>query len=80
MDILIAKMQASYTAGQRSLRSRTKWTKRAVKFKRAISMVKSSGIPVDSDVQLAELFDQIVDTMHADALEDAQIDEDRRRG
>ncbi|MFZ0738253.1 MAG: LysM peptidoglycan-binding domain-containing protein [Candidatus Acidiferrales bacterium] len=72
VDTLMAKMQEDLNAGQAAFEA-GKMDEARVKFNAAISLVMSSGIPVDSDVQLAALFDQILDTMHADALEDAQI-------
>jgi membrane-bound lytic murein transglycosylase D len=74
VDILIARMQANYTAGQRTYAAGD--TEQARKlFNRAIDMVQESGIGVDSDVQLAELFDQIVDTMRSYDLDNTEADE-----
>lgn len=41
-------------------------------FDQAVSLVLASGIAVDSDPQLAALFDQILDAVHSDALENAK--------
>jgi membrane-bound lytic murein transglycosylase D len=74
VDVLIARMQANYIAGQKAYAAGD--TDEASKlFNRAIGMVQESGIVVDSDVQLAELFDQIVDTMRSYDLDNTEPDE-----
>jgi membrane-bound lytic murein transglycosylase D len=74
VDILIARMQANYTAGQRSYAAGDTDEARKL-FSRAVGMVQESGIDVDSDIQLSELFDQIVDTMRSYDLDNTEADE-----
>jgi membrane-bound lytic murein transglycosylase D len=74
VDILIARMQANYTAAQRNYAAGDIDEARKL-FNRAVDMVQESGISVDSDVQLAELFDQIVDTMRSYDLDNTESDE-----
>lgn len=74
VDILIARMQANYTAGQRSYAAGDTEEARKL-FNRAVDMVQESGVSVDSDVQLAELFDQILDTMRSYDLDNTEADE-----
>ena len=74
VDVLIARMQANYTAGQRSYAAGDTDEARKL-FNRAVDMVQESGISVDSDVQLAELFDQILDTMRSYDLDNTEADE-----
>ncbi len=74
VDILIARMQANYTAAQRNYAAGDIEEARKL-FNRAVDMVEESGIAVDSDVQLAELFDQIVDTMRSYDLDNTESDE-----
>lgn len=74
VDVLIARMQANYTAGQRSYAAGDTDEARKL-FNRAVDMVQESGISVDSDVQLAELFDQILDTMRSYDLDNIEADE-----
>ena len=74
VDILIARMQANYTAAQRSYAAGDIDEARKL-FNRAVDMVQESGIDVDSDIQLSELFDQIVDTMRSYDLDNTEADE-----
>jgi len=74
VDILIARMQANYTAAQKNYAAGDIEEARKL-FNRAVDMVEESGISVDSDVQLAELFDQIVDTMRSYDLDNTEADE-----
>ncbi len=74
VDILIARMQANYTAAQKNYAAGDIEEARKL-FNRAVDMVEESGIAVDSDVQLAELFDQIVDTMRSYDLDNTEADE-----
>ena len=74
VDILISRMQANYTAGQRSYAGGDTDEARKL-FNRAVGMVQESGIDVDSDIQLSELFDQIVDTMRSYDLDNTEADE-----
>ncbi len=74
VTILMARMQANYTAAQRSYAAGDIEEARKL-FNRAVDMVQDSGIEVDSDVQLAELFDQILDTMRHYDLDNTEADE-----
>src|SRR5271154_2325284 len=79
VEILIARMQANYTAGQRSYAAGDTEEARKL-FNRAVGMVQESGISVDSDIQLSELFDQIVDTMRSYDLDNTEADETDNTG
>jgi membrane-bound lytic murein transglycosylase D len=79
VNILIARMQANYTAGQRSYAAGDTEEARKL-FNRAVGMVQESGISVDSDIQLSELFDQIVDTMRSYDLDNTEADETDNTG
>jgi membrane-bound lytic murein transglycosylase D len=79
VGILIARMQANYTAGQRSYAAGDTEEARKL-FNRAVGMVQESGISVDSDIQLSELFDQIVDTMRSYDLDNTEADETDNTG
>jgi membrane-bound lytic murein transglycosylase D len=74
VERLIERMQANYTAGQRSYAAGDTDEARKL-FNRAVDMVQESGIPADSDIQLSELFDQIVDTMRSYDLDNTEADE-----
>jgi membrane-bound lytic murein transglycosylase D len=74
VEILVERMQANYTAGQRSYAAGDTDEARKL-FNRAVDMVQESGIPADSDIQLSELFDQIVDTMRSYDLDNTEADE-----
>ena len=73
-DILLVKMKDYFDAGQKAFDAQN-LDKARENFNNAISAVLSSGIEVDSDAEVSALFDQILDTLHADALEDAQTAE-----
>ena len=71
LEILMSQMQASFEAGQRAFDAGNLDAARD-NFNHAEALVLASGIPVDSDPQLAALFDQILDAIHSDALENAE--------
>src|ERR1700683_1519576 len=73
-DILLIKMKTYFDAGQKACEANTLDVARQ-NFNDAISAVLSSDMSVDDDPEVSALFDQILDTMHADALEDAQTAE-----
>jgi membrane-bound lytic murein transglycosylase D len=69
--VLMARMQADFDAGQKAYDAAALDDARK-DFNDAIQSVMTSGIAVDSDPELAKLFDQILDTVHEDALESDQ--------
>ncbi len=71
IEVLATEMRASFEAGQKAYDAGDLDAARD-DFNRAVSLVLASGIAVDSDPELAGLFDQILDTLHTDALENAQ--------
>jgi membrane-bound lytic murein transglycosylase D len=73
-DVLLAQLRESFEAGQKAFDAGNLDAARD-NFNHAVSLVLASGIAVDSDSDLAELFDQILDTLHTDALENAQTAE-----
>jgi membrane-bound lytic murein transglycosylase D len=73
-DILLIKMNAYFEAGQKAFDAQD-LDKARQNFNDAISAVLSTGIEVDADPEVSALFDKILDTLHADALEDAQTAE-----
>ena len=74
IDVLMARMQANYSAAQKSYAAGDTEEARKL-FDHALGMVQDSGIDVDSDVQLSELFDQILDTMRSYDLDNTESDE-----
>jgi membrane-bound lytic murein transglycosylase D len=71
VDILAAEMRSSFDAGQKAYDAGNLDVARD-NFNQAVNLVLASGISVDSDPQLAALFDQILDALHTDALENPQ--------
>ena len=71
LEILMARMRARFDEGQKAFDA-GKLDVARENFDQAVSLVLASGIAVDSDPQLAALFDQILDAVHSDALENAQ--------
>src|ERR1700733_10347474 len=71
LEILMAKMRARFEEGQKAFDAGKLDAARG-NFDQAVSLVLASGIAVDSDPQLAALFDQILDAVHSDALENAE--------
>lgn len=71
IDVLVAEVEANYQAGEREYQAgRVDQAKQ--NFDRAVNLILSSGIPVDSDPRLAKLFDSLVETIHAYELETSQ--------
>jgi len=73
--VLIEKVQASYLAGQNEYQL-GKFAKAHDDFEHAVSLVLQSGFPIDSDPQLAELFDHIGEATQAPELEALQASEE----
>jgi membrane-bound lytic murein transglycosylase D len=71
LEILMARMRARFDEGQKAFDA-GKLDVARENFDQAVSLVLASGIAVDSDPQLAALFDQILDAVHSDALENAK--------
>ena len=67
----MARMRARFDEGQKAFDA-GKLDFARENFDQAVSLVLASGIAVDSDPQLAALFDQILDAVHSDALENAK--------
>jgi membrane-bound lytic murein transglycosylase D len=71
LEILMARMRSRFDEGQKAFDA-GKLDVARENFDQAVSLVLASGIAVDSDPQLAALFDQILDAVHSDALENAK--------
>ncbi len=75
IDILLAKVQASFEAGQKEYKAGNLENARA-NFDRAVKLIFSSGFQVDADPRLSDLFDQIGESMHSYELDATQSAED----
>ncbi|MGH9562570.1 MAG: transglycosylase SLT domain-containing protein, partial [Terracidiphilus sp.] len=64
IDILVARVQESLTAGQQNLRS-GKVDQGRAELDKAINLILVSGFQAESDPRLSRLFDQIGEAMHA---------------
>jgi membrane-bound lytic murein transglycosylase D len=78
VDILIEKVQASFAAGQKAYKAGD-FDGARLNFDHAVDLIMASGIPVDSDPRLSDLFDQIGDAVHGyegEALQNAEEEPD----
>lgn len=64
VDALISKVQASFEAGQRDYRSGNLDSARE-DFDRAVDLILASGIDVQTDPRLKDLFDRLAETIHS---------------
>lgn len=67
IDVLVAKVQASYEAGQQELKAGAVDRAQA-DFDRAVNLILTSGFQADSDPRLSKLFDQLGEAVHSDEL------------
>jgi membrane-bound lytic murein transglycosylase D len=79
IDVLVGQVQASFDAGQKKYKAGD-FDNARVDFDRAVDLILASGLQVDSDPRLAELFDQIGETLHSYELNAQQNDEDENPG
>ncbi len=64
IDILVAKVQIQFDAAQKEYKA-GEFDKARTDYDRAVSLIVASGFQVDSDPRLADLFDQIGETLHS---------------
>jgi membrane-bound lytic murein transglycosylase D len=74
VDLLIAKVEAAYDAGQKAYQAGQLADARR-DFNSAVNMLMKSGLEATGDTRLKQLFDQISDTMQNYELEAEQKDE-----
>ncbi len=74
IDIVVAKVQASYDAGQKE-NSAGNIQKAQADYDRAIKLILTSGFPIDSDPRLSQLFDNISKVASPDELSAAMSDQ-----
>jgi membrane-bound lytic murein transglycosylase D len=67
IDTLVAKVQASYDAGQQEYKAGA-FVKAQSHFDHAVKLILTSGFQADSDPRLSKLFDQIGEAVHSDEL------------
>jgi len=79
IDALVAQVQASFDAGQKKYKAGD-FDKARVDFDRAVDLILSSGLPVNSDQRLSDLFDQIGETLHSYELNAERSVEDENSG
>jgi membrane-bound lytic murein transglycosylase D len=78
IDILVAKVQASFDDGQKKYKAGD-FDKARVDFDRAMDLVLQSGFQPDSDQRLSDLIDQLGETLHSyelNAEQNAEEDEE----
>jgi membrane-bound lytic murein transglycosylase D len=79
IDVLVDKVQAAYTTGQKNLKAGDLEKARA-EFDRAVDLIQASGFQVESDPRLSKLFDQIGEATQSfaqqQALNNAEADEE----
>jgi len=77
VDILVENVQKNFDAGQKEYKAGNLENARA-DFDRAVNLILSSGLQVDADPRLSDLFDQIGESMHSyelDATQNAEEEE-----
>jgi membrane-bound lytic murein transglycosylase D len=78
IDILVAKVQASFSEGQQKYKA-GHFDKARVDFDRAMDLVVQSGFQADFDPRLSDLIDQLGETLHSyelNAERNAEEDEE----
>jgi membrane-bound lytic murein transglycosylase D len=78
IDILVAKVQASYSDGQKKYKAGN-FDKARVDFDRAMDLIVQSGFQADFDPRLSDLIDQLGETLHSyelNAERNAEEDEE----
>jgi len=78
IDILVAKVQASFSEGQQKYKA-GHFDKARVDFDRAMDLVVQSGFQADFDPRLSDLIDQLGETLHSyelNAQRNAEEDEE----
>lgn len=75
IDILVAKVQASYQDGQREYTAGDA-DKAQADFDQAVNLILDSGFQVDSDPRLSKLFDEIGDAVQSDDLNSVAMNGD----
>jgi membrane-bound lytic murein transglycosylase D len=82
MDVLVEQVQASFEAGQKKYKAGD-FDKARVDFDHAVDLILASGLQVDSDPRLSDLFDQIGETLHSyelNAQQSAETEEEENPG
>lgn len=79
MDVLIERVQASFDAGQKKYKAGD-FDSARVDFDRAVDLILASGLQVDSDPRLSQLFDQIGETLHSYEVNAQQSAEEENPG
>jgi membrane-bound lytic murein transglycosylase D len=64
IDVLVAKVQASYSDGQKKYKAGN-FDKARVDFDRAMDLIVQSGFQADFDPRLSDLIDQLGETLHS---------------
>jgi len=64
IDVLVEKVRKNFEAGQKKYKA-GEFDKARVDFDRAVELILASGIQVDSDPRLNDLFDQLGETLHS---------------
>ena len=78
IDILVAKVQASFSEGQQKYKA-GHFDKARVDFDRAMDLIVQSGFQADFDPRLSDLIDQLGETLHSyelNAQRNAEEDEE----
>ncbi len=79
VDVLVENVTKSYADGQKKYKAGD-FDKARVDFDHAVDMILQSGIPVDSDPRLNDLFDQLGETLHSYEVNAQANDEDENTG